>query len=49
MITNWLILIITLHWGFATGAKIAARTEITIGQFLMGMLFLRYTLYSYGL
>ena len=49
MITSWLILIITLHWGFATGATIAARTEITIGQFLMGMLFLRYTLYSYGL
>ena len=49
MITSWLILIITLHWGFATGATIAARTEITIGQFLMGIVFLRYTLYSYGL
>ena len=49
MITNFLVLFIVLHWSFATGAMIAAKSNITTGQFLMGMLFLRYTLYSYGL
>jgi hypothetical protein len=49
MITNFLVLFIVLHWSFATGAMIAARTKITTGQFLMGIIFFRYTLYSYGL
>ena len=49
MITNFLILLIVIHWSFATGAMIAIKTNITIGQFLMGIVFLRYTLYSYGL
>ncbi len=49
MITNLMILIITIHWSYALGHMIALRTNLTIGQFLMGILFLRYTLYSYGL
>ena len=48
MIKNLLILIIVIHWSFALGAMIATRTKITTGQFLMGIVLLRYTLYSYG-
>ena len=48
MITNFIVLFIVLHWSFALGAMIATRTKITTGQFLMGIVLLRYTLYSYG-
>ena len=49
MITNLMILIITLHWSYALGHMIALRTNLTIGQFLMACFLIRYTLYSYGI
>jgi len=49
MITNLMILAIIIHWSFALGAMIAMRSNISIGKFLMIMVFIKYTLYSYGL
>jgi len=49
MITGLLLLLITLHWGFATGAILAARTNLSIPQFLIIILMIRYFIQAYGL
>jgi len=49
MITGLFLLIITLHWGFATGAIIAMKTNLSIPQFLIIVLIIRYFIQVYGL
>jgi len=43
------LLLITLHWGFATGAILAMKTDWSIPRFLIIVLLFRYLLISYGL
>jgi len=49
MITSLMLLLITLHWGFATGAILAMKTDWSIPRFLIIVLLFRYLLLSYGL
>jgi hypothetical protein len=42
MITSLFLLLITLHWGFATGAILAMKTEWSIPRFLIIILLIRY-------
>jgi|TARA_B100002019_G_C20875957_1_gene406314 hypothetical protein len=44
-----LIIAISLHWGFATGAMIAARTTLSIPRFILILWLFRYMVQSYGL
>ena len=43
-----LIIAISLHWGFATGAMIAARTTLSIPRFILIVILFRYFIMSYG-
>jgi len=43
-----LIIIISLHWGFSTGAFIALKTDYSIPRFIIICLLLRYFVMSYG-
>ena len=43
-----LIIIISLHWGFATGAFLAAKTPWSIPRFIIICLLMRYFVMSYG-
>ena len=47
MITNLMILIITIHWSYALGHMIALRTNLTIGQFLMACFLMQDTVSNY--
>jgi hypothetical protein len=49
MITNLLILIITLHWSFALGMYLAATTSISIFHFLMICIMIKYFFITYGM
>ena len=42
MITSLFLLFITLHWGFATGAILAMKTNWSIPRFLIIVLLFRY-------
>ena len=42
-----LIIAISLHWGFATGAFLAAKTPWSIPRFILICLLMRYFLLSY--
>ena len=44
-----LLIAITLHWGFATGAMIAARTTLSIPRFILILFLVRYMVQGYGL
>jgi hypothetical protein len=48
MITSLLFLLVTLHWGFATGALLAMKTNWSIPRFLIIILLFKYLLLSYG-
>mgnify|MGYP001170757886 FL=1 len=43
-----IILYISVHWGFATGAFIAVRTDWNIPRFILICLLTRYFIMSYG-
>ena len=43
-----LIIAISLHWGFATGAFLAAKTPWSIPRFIIICLMMRYFALSYG-
>jgi len=49
MITTLFLIFITIHWGFATGAILAMKTDWSIPRFLIIVLLFRYLLISYGL
>ena len=49
MITSMFLLLITLHWGFATGAILAMKTNWSIPRFILICLLVRYFLLSYGI
>ena len=42
-----MILAISLHWGFATGAFLAMKTDWSIPRFIVICLLMRYFLLSY--
>ena len=46
--TTFLIIIITLHWGFATGSLLAMKTPWSIPRFILICLMMRYFALSYG-
>ena len=48
MIDSILIIIITLHWGFATGSLLAMKTPWSIPRFIIICLMMRYFALSYG-
>ena len=48
MIDGFLIMMITIHWGFATGSLLAMRTSWSIPRFIVICLMMRYFLLSYG-
>jgi hypothetical protein len=48
MITSFFILMITIHWGFATGSLLAYKTNWSIPRFILICLLMRYFLLSYG-
>jgi len=48
MTTSLLLLIITIHWSFALGSFLAMRTNLTILQFLMLILLIRYIILQYA-
>ena len=48
MITSYFLLLITLHWGFATGSLIAYKTDWSIPRFILICLLMRYFFLSYG-
>ena len=43
-----IILAISLHWGFATGAFLAMKTDWSIPRFIIICLMMRYFIMSYG-
>jgi hypothetical protein len=49
MITSLFLLLITIHWGFATGAILAAKTNWSIPRFLIKILLIKYFLMTYGI
>jgi hypothetical protein len=49
MITSLFLILITIHWGFATGSLIAYKTDWSIPRFLIVCLLIRYFFLSYGL
>jgi hypothetical protein len=49
MIEKLFLILITIHWGFATGAILAMKTDWSIPRFLIIVLLFRYLLISYGL
>jgi hypothetical protein len=49
MIESLFLILITIHWGFATGAILAMKTDWSIPRFLIIVLLFRYLLISYGL
>ena len=49
MIEKLFLILITIHWGFATGAILAMKTDWSIPRFLIIVLLFRYLLLSYGL
>ena len=48
MIDSILIIIITLHWGFATGSLLAMKTPWSIPRFILIVILFRYFIMSYG-
>ena len=48
MLEAILILGISLHWGFATGAFLAMKTDWSIPRFIVICLLMRYFIMSYG-
>ena len=48
VIDSILIIIITLHWGFATGSLLAMKTPWSIPRFILICLMMRYFALSYG-
>ena len=46
--TSLFILMITIHWGFATGSLLAYKTNWSIPRFILICLLMRYFLLSYG-
>ena len=48
MIDGFLIMMITLHWGFATGSLLAMKTTWSIPRFILICLMMRYFLLSYN-
>jgi len=46
--TSFFIILITIHWGFATGSLLAYKTNWSIPRFILICLMMRYFLLSYG-
>ena len=46
--TSLFILMITIHWGFATGSLLAYKTNWSIPRFILICLFFKYFIMSYG-
>jgi len=46
--TSIFIIMITIHWGFATGSLLAYKTNWSIPRFILICLMMRYFLLSYG-
>ena len=46
--TSLFILMITIHWGFATGSLLAYKTNWSIPRFILICLLIRYFFMSYG-
>jgi len=49
MMTSLFLIFITIHWGFATGAILASKTDWSIPRFIIIVLLFKYFLISYGL
>jgi hypothetical protein len=49
MITSLFLLLITIHWGFATGAILTAKTNWSIPRFLIILLLFKYLIMSYAI
>jgi len=48
-LSSLFLLLITLHWGFATGSLIAYKTDMSIPKFILICLLIRYFFLSYGI
>mgnify|MGYP003124198127 FL=1 len=46
--TSLFILMITIHWGFATGSLLAYKTNWSIPRFILICLLIRYFFLTYG-
>ena len=46
--TSLFIMMITIHWGFATGSLLAYKTNWSIPRFILICLLIRYFFLSYG-
>jgi len=46
--TSFFIIMITIHWGFATGSLLAYKTNWSIPRFILICLMMRYFLLLYG-
>ena len=46
--TSLFILMITIHWGFATGSLLAYKTNWSIPRFILICLLMRYFFLTYG-
>ena len=43
-----IIMVISLHWGFSTGAILAVKTDWSIPRFILIVILFRYFIMSYG-
>jgi len=48
-LTSLLTLIVCIHWGFATGAVLAIKTDWSIPRFLLTLILIKYFFLTYGL
>ena len=43
-----IIMVISLHWGFSTGAILSVKTDWSIPRFILIVILFRYFIMSYG-
>jgi len=48
-IDSMFILLICLHWGFATGGLLAYKTDWSIPRFILIVILMKYFLITYGI
>jgi len=46
---NIIMVLICIHWGFATGALMALKTNWSIPRFLLIVILIRYFFLTYGI
>ena len=49
MIASMFLLLVTLHWGFSTGAILAVKTDWSIPRFLIIIILIKYFFIKYGI